>query len=43
MKKDGHIHTEFCPHGTDDAIEKYIEKAIKLGYDEITLDRKSVV
>ncbi|TQQ84911.1 histidinol-phosphatase HisJ [Peptacetobacter hominis] len=36
MKKDGHIHTEFCPHGTDDAIEKYVEKAIKLGYDEIT-------
>ena len=36
MKKDGHIHTPFCPHGTEDAFEKYIEKAIAHNFDEIT-------
>lgn len=34
--KDGHIHTPFCPHGTKDAFEEYIEKAISLGFSEIT-------
>ncbi|MFO1444136.1 histidinol-phosphatase HisJ [Bacillus sp. Bva_UNVM-123] len=36
MKKDGHIHTPFCPHGTMDALTGYVEKAILLGYEEIT-------
>ncbi|TKC15814.1 histidinol-phosphatase HisJ [Robertmurraya kyonggiensis] len=36
MKKDGHIHTPFCPHGTKDAFEEYIEKAIQLGFSEIS-------
>jgi len=35
-KKDGHIHTEFCPHGTKDALSNYIEKAISLGFTEIS-------
>jgi histidinol-phosphatase (PHP family) len=33
---DGHIHSPFCPHGTTDSFEKYIEKAIKLELKEIT-------
>jgi len=34
--RDGHVHTSFCPHGTKDTIEEYIEKALLLGYTEIT-------
>ncbi|SOC36595.1 histidinol-phosphatase HisJ [Ureibacillus acetophenoni] len=36
MKKDGHIHTQFCPHGTTDSIEQYVEKAIHSGFSEIS-------
>lgn len=36
MKRDGHIHTPFCPHGSSDSFELYIEKAIVSGFDEIT-------
>lgn len=36
MKKDGHIHTPYCPHGTNDPFEQYIEKAIKEGFTQIT-------
>lgn len=36
MKRDGHIHTPFCPHGSTDSIEKYVEKAITSGFKEIT-------
>jgi len=36
IRKDGHIHTPYCPHGTKDAIESYIEKAISLKLEEIT-------
>lgn len=34
--KDGHVHTSFCPHGTKDSIEDYVERALELGYTEIT-------
>lgn len=34
--KDGHIHTPFCPHGTKDSLEAYVEKAIEFGFTEIT-------
>ena len=34
--KDGHIHSHYCPHGTSDSFEMYIENAIKNGYDEIS-------
>ncbi|MEH7454844.1 PHP domain-containing protein [Gottfriedia acidiceleris] len=34
MKIDGHTHTHFCPHGTGELVEKMIEKAIVLGFDE---------
>jgi histidinol-phosphatase (PHP family) len=36
MKRDGHIHTPFCPHGSDDSFELYIKKAIIYGFEEIT-------
>lgn len=36
MKRDGHIHTHFCPHGTKDSTEFYIEKAIKSGFTDIS-------
>lgn len=34
--KDGHIHTPFCPHGSKDRLESYIEEAIRLGRTEIS-------
>lgn len=36
MKRDGHVHTPFCPHGTKDTFEEYIEKALSLGIEEIS-------
>ncbi len=36
MKRDGHIHTPYCPHGTKDSLNKYVERAISLGYKEIS-------
>nr|WP_302600197.1 histidinol-phosphatase HisJ [uncultured Cellulosilyticum sp.] len=35
-KKDGHVHTPFCPHGTDDQFDKYIHKAIEAKREEIS-------
>lgn len=34
--KDGHIHSPYCPHGSSDSFEKYIENAIEVGLEEIT-------
>jgi histidinol-phosphatase (PHP family) len=34
--RDGHVHTPFCPHGSNDSFEQYIERAIHLGYKEIS-------
>lgn len=36
IKKDGHIHSPFCPHGTKDSLEMYVEKAIAEGLEEIS-------
>ncbi|MGA4719095.1 histidinol-phosphatase HisJ [Fictibacillus nanhaiensis] len=36
MYYDGHIHTPFCPHGSSDTFEMYIERAISLGLKGIT-------
>lgn len=33
---DGHIHTPYCPHGSKDSFVNYIERAIELGYKEMT-------
>ncbi len=35
-KKDGHVHTPFCPHGTKDTLDKYIEQAVKEGFTDLT-------
>lgn len=37
MKKDGHSHTEFCPHGSGDDVELMIQKAIKFGFSEYSI------
>lgn len=34
--KDGHIHSPYCPHGTKDSFELYVERALKLGLKEMT-------
>ncbi|WP_196246283.1 histidinol-phosphatase HisJ [Lacticaseibacillus zhaodongensis] len=34
IKKDGHSHTEFCPHGSGDDVEAMIQKAIKFGFTD---------
>ncbi len=36
MKIDGHIHTPYCPHGSTDKLEQYIEKAIQNGFNQIS-------
>ncbi|MEK4028456.1 histidinol-phosphatase HisJ [Pseudobacillus sp. FSL P4-0506] len=36
MKRDGHIHTPFCPHGTKDSLNSYIEEAINQGFSQLT-------
>ncbi|MCR8850901.1 histidinol-phosphatase HisJ [Rossellomorea sp. SC111] len=36
MKVDGHVHTPFCPHGSGDSFEMYVERAISLNYSAIT-------
>lgn len=34
--KDGHVHTHYCPHGSDDPMEEYIKEGIKCGLSEIS-------
>ncbi len=34
--RDGHIHSPFCPHGTSDSFDEYIEMAINQGLQEIS-------
>jgi len=33
---DKHVHTPYCPHGSKDPLERYIEQAIALDYREIS-------
>ena len=35
-KRDGHVHSHYCPHGSRDKFDEYLEKAIILGIKEIT-------
>ncbi len=37
MKRDGHTHTEYCPHGSHEDTELFIHKAIKLGFTEYSI------
>lgn len=34
--KDGHIHSPYCPHGSKDALEDYVKRALEIGLEEIT-------
>lgn len=34
--RDGHIHSQYCPHGSNDEMEKYVKQAIKRGLKEIS-------
>ncbi|MBC8061670.1 MAG: histidinol-phosphatase HisJ [Clostridiaceae bacterium] len=34
--RDGHIHSHYCPHGTSDAFELYVNRALDLELEEIT-------
>jgi histidinol-phosphatase (PHP family) len=36
MKSDSHIHSPFCPHGSNDRFEDYIKRALQLGLREMT-------
>ncbi|WP_088006262.1 histidinol-phosphatase HisJ [Indiicoccus explosivorum] len=36
MLTDGHVHSPFCPHGTDSPMEDYVKKAVSLGLEAIT-------
>lgn len=37
IKREGHSHTEFCPHGSGEDVELMIQKAIKLGFQEYSI------
>lgn len=34
--RDGHIHSPYCPHGTKDSLDLYVEKALEKGLKEIS-------
>ena len=36
IKRDGHIHTPFCPHGAMDLLEDYVKEGLRLGLEEIS-------
>ncbi|MEG0259322.1 MAG: histidinol-phosphatase HisJ [Lysinibacillus sp.] len=36
MKRDAHIHTPYCPHGSTDSLNRYIEKALSEKFTDIT-------
>lgn len=37
MKRDGHTHTEYCPHGNVEDTELLIQRAIALGFKEYSI------
>jgi histidinol-phosphatase (PHP family) len=37
LKKDGHTHTHYCPHGSIESVEKYIMQAIKQGFTDYSI------
>ncbi|PSL43622.1 histidinol-phosphate phosphatase [Salsuginibacillus halophilus] len=36
IRRDGHVHTPYCPHGSDADWASYVEKAAAFGLKEIT-------
>lgn len=37
MKRDGHTHTEYCPHGSGEPVELLIQKAIQQGFKQYSI------
>lgn len=37
MKRDGHTHTEFCPHGSREDTERFIIRAIEQGFTDYSI------
>jgi histidinol-phosphatase (PHP family) len=36
-RRDGHTHTELCPHGSREATDSFIRRAIQLGFETYSL------
>ncbi len=36
-RRDGHTHTEICPHGSREPTERFIQRAIELGFETYSL------
>jgi histidinol-phosphatase (PHP family) len=36
-RRDGHTHTQFCPHGSGEATELFVRRAIELGFESYSL------
>ncbi len=36
MKRDAHIHSPYCPHGSRDSLNAYVEKALESGFTDIS-------
>src|SRR6266542_3036119 len=36
-RRDGHTHTEVCPHGSKEPTEQFIKRAIELGFETYSL------
>ncbi|MGR3207824.1 histidinol-phosphatase HisJ [Bacillus glycinifermentans] len=36
LKRDGHVHSPFCPHGSKDEFRQYIEELCKKGFHSVT-------
>lgn len=34
--RDGHVHSPFCPHGTSDSLESYVEEGLKHSLKEMS-------
>lgn len=37
IKWDGHTHTQFCKHGSDNHLREYAERAVLLGFERYTV------
>lgn len=41
IKWDGHTHTKFCRHGNPDELERYLDRALELGFARYTVSEHS--
>jgi histidinol-phosphatase (PHP family) len=37
IKWDGHSHTKFCKHGHPDELQRYVDKAVELGFERYSV------